>query len=165
MAADSTHTSSSSRYNNVIHVLTEAPPAARTNNPAAMGNKAAKCCASTKQPTGELWYSFWVFPEIHPSHSEPLYVRNEKEVCICRMKYTAPLNCFRIFVRVRDFQLGFTIGGLKGGILVFWESWQNHFVNCEELKFCKIWGLKCEAEKWREEIFANNDSQAGRKCS
>ena len=61
MAADSTHTSSISRYNNVIQVLTEAPPAARTNKPRAMGNKAAKCCASTKQPTGELRYRFWFF--------------------------------------------------------------------------------------------------------
>ena len=28
-----------------------------------------------------------------------------------------------------------------GGILVFWEQWQNHVVNCEEMKLCKIVGL------------------------
>ena len=54
MAADSTRTSSSCEYNNVLNVLREAPPAAHSTNPEAMGNKAAKCCASTKQPTGEL---------------------------------------------------------------------------------------------------------------
>ena len=35
-----------------------------------------------------------------------------------------------------------------GGILVFWELWQNHVVDCEE----------CEAEEWEEKIFTNNDS-------
>ena len=33
------------------------------------------------------------------------------------------------------------------GILIFWE-----------LKLCKILGLKCKAEEWREQIFDNNDS-------
>ena len=61
MAADRTHTTSHSGYRNVLHVLTEAPPAAHTTNPTTMGNKAAKCCASTKQPTGELRYRFWFF--------------------------------------------------------------------------------------------------------
>ena len=30
---------------------------------------------------------------------------------------------------------------LMGGILVFWESWQNHVVNCEEMKLSEILGL------------------------
>ena len=28
-----------------------------------------------------------------------------------------------------------------GGILVFWESRQNHVVDCEEMKLCKFLGL------------------------
>ena len=42
-----------------------------------------------------------------------------------------------------------------GGILVFWELWQNHVVNSEEMKWKKI-EFKCEAEECQEQIFANN---------
>ena len=31
---------------------------------------------------------------------------------------------------------------IGGGILVFWELWPKHVVNCEEMKLCKILSLK-----------------------
>ena len=44
-----------------------------------------------------------------------------------------------------------------GGILVFRELRQNHVINCEEMNFDKIVGLKCEGKEWRDQICANND--------
>ena len=51
-----------------------------------------------------------------------------------------------------------------GGILVFWELWRNHVVNCEEMKLCKNLGLNVKLKndeskfspmmtaKWEEKV-------------
>ena len=50
------------------------------------------------------------------------------------------------------------------GVLVFWESWQDRVVNCEEMKLCKILGLNVKLKndeskilpimtvKWEEKV-------------
>ena len=51
-----------------------------------------------------------------------------------------------------------------GGMLVIWESWQNHVVNWEEMKDCKILSLNVKLKndeskfspimtvKWEEKV-------------
>ena len=54
---------------------------------------------------------------------------------------------------------------LMGGILVFWESWQNHVVNCEEMKLCKIFGLNVKLKNDESKFLQKNDSKVGGKGS
>ena len=59
-----------------------------------------------------------------------------------------------------------------GGILVFWESWQNHVVNCDKMKLCKIFGLYVKLKndkskflpmmtaKWEEKVLKRDKLEA-----
>ena len=42
---------------------------------------------------------------------------------------------------------------LLEGILAFWESWQNHVVNCEEMNLCQILGLNKQLKNGESKFF------------
>ena len=59
---------------------------------------------------------------------------------------------FQNNVTIKESRIQIFYTAFMGGILVFWESWRNHVVNCEEMKLWTILGLNVKMKTEESKI-------------